>query len=97
MPMYISLINWTEQGLKNAKDSPKRFEVAKQAIEKAGVKFHSVYYTFGRYDMIGVLEAPSDEIMARVTLSLASQGNLHLETLKAFSVEEMAKMLEGLP
>jgi uncharacterized protein with GYD domain len=97
MQMYISLINWTEQGLKNVKDSPKRFAVAKQAIEKAGVKFHSVYYTLGRYDMIGVIEAPNDEIMARVILSLASQGNLHLETLKAFSIEEMAKVLEGLP
>jgi uncharacterized protein with GYD domain len=83
--------------MKNVKDSQKRFAVAKQTIEKAGVKFHGVYYTLGRYDMIGVIEAPNDEIMARVTLSLASQGNLHLETLKAFSVEEMAKILEGLP
>jgi uncharacterized protein with GYD domain len=97
MPHYISLINWTEQGLKNVKDSTKRFAMAKQAIEKTGVKIQDVYYTMGRYDMIGIIQAPDDESMAKSTLLLASQGNSHFETLKAFTFEEAAKILQSLP
>jgi uncharacterized protein with GYD domain len=97
MPMYISLINWTEQGRRNVKESAKRFALAKQAIEKTGTKLHNVFYTMGRYDMIGVVEAPNDETIAKITLMLESQGNLHFETLKAFTVEEATKILEGLP
>jgi uncharacterized protein with GYD domain len=97
MSIYISLINWTEQGLKNVKESTKRFAQAKQAIEKTGAKFLGVYYTMGRYDMVGIVEAPNDETIARISLSLVSQGNLHIETLKAFSVEEASKVLESIP
>ena len=97
MSIYIALMNWTDQGVKNAKDSARRFYIAKQAIEKTGAKIHAVYYTFGKYDIIGIIEDSSAENMARNAIGLASQGNLRIETLPAFTLDEAAKILESLP
>ncbi len=97
MPYFVSLINWTDQGARNVKDSGKRLAAARTVIERSGARIHAVYYTFGRYDMVGIIEATNDESMARIALSLASQGNLRMETLKAFSESEAGKIFESLP
>jgi uncharacterized protein with GYD domain len=96
MPNYIVLVNWTDQGIKNVKDTIKRAKSFKGAIEEVGGKSLGVYYTMGRYDIVAILEAPNDEAIASALYSTASLGNVRTETLKAFSVAEAANIIEKL-
>ncbi len=84
MTIYIMLANWTEQGAKNVRDSPRRLDAAKKALEEVGGRFQSFFMTMGDYDMIAVYEAPDDAVAARFTLQLAQQGFVKTRTLKAF-------------
>ncbi|MDJ0610693.1 MAG: GYD domain-containing protein [Kiloniellales bacterium] len=84
MTIYIMLANWTEQGAKNVRDSPRRLDAAKSALEEVGGRFQSFFMTMGDYDMIAVYEAPDDAVAARFTLQLAQQGFVKTRTLKAF-------------
>jgi uncharacterized protein with GYD domain len=96
MPHYIILFNFTEQGIRNVKDTIKRAEAFKSAIEKAGGKFVSEYYTLGKYDIVTTVEAPNDEAIMSIMLATESLGNVRSETLKAFTMDEAAKIIEGL-
>jgi uncharacterized protein with GYD domain len=96
MPNYIVLVNWTDQGIKNVKDTVKRAKSFESAIEKAGGKSLGFYYTIGRYDMVAIVQAPTDEAIASVLFSLGSLGNVRTETLKAFSTDEAANIIEKL-
>jgi uncharacterized protein with GYD domain len=97
MPTYIILVNWTDQGIRNVKDSPKRTAVARAAVEKAGGKWLGFYYTLGRYDMVLIAEGPNDEMAMSVSLAIGSQGSVRTTTLRAWSEAEAAKILEKLP
>ena len=97
MPYYIFLINWTDEGIRNVKDSPKRAAAARAALEKVGGKWHGLYYTFGQYDMVLIAEAPNDEAIMSVTLAVGSAGSVRTTTLKAFPESEAAKIIEKLP
>ncbi len=88
MPTYVTLVNWTDQGIRAAKESPKRLDAFKKDIEAKGGKMLGFYLTMGRYDVIFVTEAPSDEVAAALALGGASQGNVRTETLKAFPEAE---------
>jgi len=97
MPHYIILFNFTTQGIRNIKDLKKRAEAFKSAVEKAGGKFVSdsfLYLTFGKYDTVAIIEAPNDEAIMPAILSTASLGNVRAETLKAFTLDEAAKIIE---
>jgi len=96
MPNYIALMNWTDQGIKNVKDTIKRAKSFEGAIEEAGGKSLGVYYTMGRYDFVAIIEAPNDEAIASILYSLGRLGNVRTETLKAFSVTEAANIIEKL-
>ena len=96
MSNYVLLIDWAEQGIKNVKDTVKRAKSFEGAIEKAGSKSLGFYYTIGRYDMIAIVQAPTDEAIASVLLSLGSLGNVRTETLKAFSTDEAANIIKKL-
>jgi uncharacterized protein with GYD domain len=96
MSNYVLLIDWTEQGIKNVKDTVKRAKSFESAIEKAGGKSLGFYYTIGRYDMVAIVQAPTDEAIASVLLSLGSLGNVRTETLKAFSTDEAASIIEKI-
>src|SRR4026208_1130326 len=96
MPRYIVLLNWTAQGIKNVKDTVKRAKSFENAVEKAGGKSLGFYYTIGRYDMVAMVEAPTDEAMASILFSLGSLGNVRTETLKTFSTDETANIIEKL-
>jgi len=96
MPNYIVLVNWTDQGIKNVKDTVKRAKSFGSAFEKAGCKSLGFYYTIGRYDMVSVIEAPNDEAIASVLFSTGSLGNIRTETLKAFSTDEAANIIGKL-
>ena len=84
MTIYIMLANWTEQGAKNIRDSPRRLDAAKRELEEVGGSFKSFYMTMGDYDIVAVYEAPDDAVAARFTLQVARQGNIKTRTLKAF-------------
>jgi uncharacterized protein with GYD domain len=94
MPHYIILLNWAEQGIRNVKDTIKRAENFKAAVEKAGGKLVSFDYTLGKYDMVTIVEAPNDETIMSHILATASLGNVRSETLKAFTMDEAAKIIE---
>ena len=96
MPRYIVLLNWTDQGIKNVKDTVKRAKSFENAIEKAGGKSLGLYYTLGRYDMVAMVEASNDEAVASVLYRTGSLGNVRTETLKAFSMDEAANIIEKL-
>src|ERR1041385_1471393 len=96
MSKYTILIEWTEQGIRNVKDTIKRAKSFEGAVEKAGGKSLGLYYTTGRYDMVAMVEAPNDEAIASVLYSTGSLGNVHTETLRAFSMDEAANIIEKL-
>ena len=92
MSFYIILWNFTEQGIKNVKESPKRADAFKKLLESVGGKLHSTFYTFGKYDGVSIVEAADDEsIMSTLDesimstlLSIESEGNGRTVNLKAF-------------
>ncbi len=96
MPHFIILWNWTEQGVSNIKQSPKRVAAFRSTMEKTGGKLVGVYYTYGKYDGMLIVEAPNDETVMSALLSVGSKGNVQTQTLKAFTVFEATKIIEQL-
>jgi len=96
MGHYIILGRYTEQGIKNVMDSPKRDEEARRMIEKSGGKMQ-LYYTMGEYDFIAIIEMRSDEDLARFLLQVGQSGNVRTKTLKAWSESEIQKVMYQLP
>ena len=97
MPMYITFLNYTQQGIKDIKNAPKRVAVARRAVEAFGGKIHAFYLTMGQYDAVTIIEAPSDEAAAANALAVGAQGNGKTTTMRAFTEEEMAVIVAGLP
>ena len=97
MPTYIALLRWTEQGMRNVKESPSRVEEARQAFKAAGGRVKDIYLVTGQYDLVAAVEAPDDETAARLALALNAQGNVRSETLRAFTEEEFRRMVDALP
>ena len=88
MATYVVLAGFTDQGIRNVKDSPDRLGVFRASAEKLGVKLKSAYYTVGAFDIVVVLEG-SDEAVMTTLLKLGSLGNVRTQTLRAFSPDEM--------
>jgi uncharacterized protein with GYD domain len=93
MARYVMLLNWTEQGVKNADKTVDRAAAAKQAFEKAGGKLTEILWCLGQYDMVCQCEAPDDETMTALALGLAKLGNVKTTTLRAFGESEMQKII----
>ncbi len=96
MQTYIALLNWTQDGVQNIKDSPKRLAKAKAAAKAAGAKLKTFYMTMGQYDMVAVIEAPDEATYARVMLGIAAAGGTRTQTLRAFTEEEYKAIVESL-
>src|SRR5262245_26487870 len=94
MPTYVTLINWTDQGVKNFKDTVDRAAQAEEAMAKVGARFKEIYWTVGPYDIVAVVEAPDDESATAALLAAASGGNIRTTTLRGFSREEMASVIQ---
>ena len=92
---YIILARFTDQGIRNIKDTTRRADAAKSEAEKIGGKF-TIYWTFGKYDGIGILEAPNDEAAMEFGLRVGSLGNTRTTTLTAFTEEEITRVVGKL-
>ncbi len=97
MPLFIALGKFTDQGRKTIKDSPRRYREAMSMADKLGVRIHQALFTTGRYDLVTVIEAPNVEAALAVGLGSAATGNIHWETLDAFPVEQIEKVISRLP
>ncbi len=97
MSTYFILANWTEQGIKAIKASPKRLSAAKRLAKDCGLKFRSFHMTLGQYDGILTVEAPDDEAVAKFVLTLGSAGNVRTTTLKGFTEREYREIVGSLP
>lgn len=96
MATYVVLANFTEQGIKNVKDSPDRLASFRAMLQTQGVSINSAYYTVGTYDMVVAVSGPEESIMAAL-LKLGSLGNIRTQTLRAFSPDEMKAMIAKIP
>jgi len=85
--------NFTDQGVRNVKDSPKRADAFKEMAKTFGVTVKEIVWTQGRYDVVTVLEAPDEAAAMSLSLSLSALGNVRTETLRAFSAADMTKIV----
>jgi uncharacterized protein with GYD domain len=97
MATYIVLINYTDKGIQTIKDSPARLASSKEEARSFGCEVKAFYLTMGAYDIIEVIEAPDDRSIARLTLAVASGGNIRTTTLRAFPEAEFKSIVESLP
>ncbi len=93
MPTYITLVKFTDQGIRNIKDSPKRAEAFRSLCEKLGGRVKDLYWTMGRYDIVTIVEAPDDVTINAILYSVASLGNVRTETLRASTAQELNQVI----
>ena len=96
MATYVALCNFTDQGIRNVKDSPDRLAAFHALAEKLGVSVKSTLYTVGAYDIVSIIEG-SDEAVTTLLLKLGSLGNIRTQTLRAFTPEEAKAMIGRIP
>jgi uncharacterized protein with GYD domain len=96
MPTYITLIHYTEQGVKTFKDLPQRIEDTRAAGEAVGAKLVGYYLTMGQYDAVAISEAPDDRTIAELALAAGARGNVRTETMRAFTDEEARQIAADL-
>lgn len=96
MATFITLLNFTDQGIQNVRESPGRYEAFEAMAEKLGITVKSAYYTVGQYDLVLVIEG-DDEAATSLLLKAGSLGNVRTQTLRAFYVEEMKKIIDMMP
>jgi uncharacterized protein with GYD domain len=96
VPLYIALTNYTEQGIRAIKDSPRRLDAARALLREMGGDFKTMWMTLGEYDLILVYEAPDDAVSARFLLQLGRLGNVRTRTLKAFPEQAYREIIAHL-
>jgi uncharacterized protein with GYD domain len=97
MPTYITLLNFTQQGVEKIKEGPTRLDRAKEAVKAAGGEIKAFYLTMGQYDAVVLSEAPNDEAYATTILAIAAAGAVRTETLRAFTETEYRQIIAALP
>jgi len=93
MPTYVSLFNWTEQGIKNYKDTASRAEDFTKLVENSGGRVRELLYTVGENDIVTVVDFPDDETGTAVLLQLGALGNVRTHTMRAFDIDDMASII----
>jgi uncharacterized protein with GYD domain len=96
MPTYAVLVNWTDQGIRNVKQTMERTDHGGEIAQKHGVEQKQAYWTVGAYDMVAIFEAPDDEALSAHLLEICSLGNVRTTTLRAYEEEEMSGILQRL-
>lgn len=97
MATYLAICNFTDQGIRSVKDSIKRADAVKEVAPKFGARMTQLYWTLGQYDLVATIEAPDDTAATAFALAIGSAGNVRLQTMRAFSREEMGAILGKLP
>jgi uncharacterized protein with GYD domain len=97
MPMFILSLNWTDQGIRAVKDSPKRAQAARELAKKVGVEIKEVYLTSGEGDLVVIVDTPNGDNAAKFALALGSQGNVRTRTARAWLESEFQKLISELP
>lgn len=93
MGTYIALCSFTDQGIRSIKDTTRRADAVKEAAQKFGANMTQIFWTLGKYDLVVIMEAPDDESATAFALGIASAGNVRMQTLRAFSRDEMNGIL----
>jgi len=94
MPKYIVLVKHTGQGIRTIKEARSKMEESRKASEAMGIKMLDHYFLMGEYDAIGIVEAPSDEVLMAHMIAMGAQGDIRTTTLKAFTDEEFGEILK---
>ena len=93
MATYLLLGNFTDQGIKNVKETTKRADAFREMSAKVGVTVKELFWSLGQYDILAILEAPDEDTLTALTLSVGSLGNIRSQTLRAFTSKEMGRIL----
>jgi uncharacterized protein with GYD domain len=96
MPMYVVLYTFTDEGAKNIKATVERAREARKVNEQRGFKTHGIYWTQGQYDIVAVVEAPNEESMMAGLCNINGAGNVHSQTLRAFTESEMEAITQKM-
>lgn len=96
MATYIVLTSFTDQGIRNVKDTTKRADAVKKLARKFGVTAKEFYWTLGSYDVVAIFDAPDDASMTALGLAIGGGGNVRTQTMRAFNREEMSAILSKL-
>jgi uncharacterized protein with GYD domain len=94
MATFVSLINWTDQGVRNFKDSPKRADAFDELVQRHGGTLKDIYWTLGEYDIVTVVDTPDEETFTAIALELAALGNVRTSTMRAFNRKDMARIIK---
>ena len=97
MPTYITLLSFTEQGIRNVRDTTKRAKAFREMASQQGVQVREIFWTLGQYDLVSIIDAPDDRTAMSLLLAAGSQGNVRTQTLRAFSADEIEGVLTKLP
>ncbi len=93
MAMYVVLANFTDQGVKNVKDTTKRADAFKELARSSGATVKDIYWTLGQYDIVATVDAPDDMVITALGLTLGKSGNVRTQTLRAFTPADMGAIL----
>ena len=93
MANYIILANFTDQGIRNVKETTERADAVRSMAEKVGATIKDIYWTLWSYDIVAILEAPDDESATAIGLSIGNLGNIRTQTLRAFTADEIGNIL----
>lgn len=95
--LFISSLNWTDQGIRNLKDAPKRAAAARDVAKKLGVEIKELYLTSGDSDMVAILETANGDNVVKFAMAIGAQGNIRTRTARAWTQSEMQKLISELP
>jgi uncharacterized protein with GYD domain len=95
--LFITSVNWTDQGIRNVKDAPKRAQAARDLAKKVGVEMKELYLTSGDTDMVAILETANGDNVAKFAMAIGAMGNVRTRTARAWTQSEMQKLISELP
>jgi uncharacterized protein with GYD domain len=97
MPTYISLLKWTDRGIRDIRESPQRLDAVRRMYSACGGRLTEFYMTLGEYDVVSIGELPLDEVYLTTLLEVSSRGALRTTTLKAFTEDEYRQIIASIP
>ena len=97
MPSYVMMLKFTDQGIRDIKESPNRLDAFKKTLRASGAELRDYFLVMGQYDAMLVLTAPNDEAVTKLALSVCALGNVRTETNRVYTEDEYRKIVGALP